>query len=422
MGRTEFIRRLEYGLGNINAGAKREILADFGEHFDAALAGGKNEEEICEILGDPDEIAREFVSDYRAAGQETDRFSEERFANAPAAPVAPVAPVVPAGGINKIKIEAISCDLYFTGENTDSISAEFDGDCRERFVTEISGGVYYVKEKAFKQLSDNLLGRLASFAVRRDAKMRITVPRGFAGEIEATTASGDAGVKDLPSLGSLSLKTASGDIEISSVISSGAVSLLSGSGDIEAVNAGSEGAINLKTGSGDVALRKCGAETINTSSGSGDIESDGSRGIIYAKTGSGGIEILNHSGTAEGKTGSGDIDVKTDELKTALEYSTGSGDIRIECENLSADLKMTSGSGDIFLRAARVSADVAAKTWSGNIGAEFGRGCNLRFELKAGRNGRKRNGFDETGSRQYAEPARKVSFETNTGDIEIKSI
>lgn len=57
MNKNEFMRKLKDGLVGLNQTDKREILLDYEEHFLDGLKSGRSEEDICESLGDPTEIA-----------------------------------------------------------------------------------------------------------------------------------------------------------------------------------------------------------------------------------------------------------------------------------------------------------------------------------------------------------------------------
>lgn len=57
MNKNEFMRKLKDGLVGLNQTDKREILLDYEEHFLDGIKLGRTEEEICESLGDPTELA-----------------------------------------------------------------------------------------------------------------------------------------------------------------------------------------------------------------------------------------------------------------------------------------------------------------------------------------------------------------------------
>ena len=418
MDKYNFFKILEYELGNLDGEVKADILADFNEHFDVAAQSGKSEFEICRTLGDPKEIAREFIADYadeksrRAA--EPDNFyrgvpDDTRTNKRPNAMDA----------VNLLKIELINCELSIKGDDSDTIGVSYTGDHDDRFITEISGGVYLIKEKPQKIIFDNFISRILSSAGHDAIDMTVYVPRVFSGTIDAVTANGDVEAADLPNLAALILKTASGDMDVKSIAAKTDVRLSTGSGDICAERVTADNKLSFSTGSGDVEINKCAAiNEIAVSTGSGDIEARASSGRLSATTGSGEIDVGSHTGTVAGKTGSGDININTDEIAADLTYATGSGDIDIKIKRLSSDIKMTTGSGDVSLRVDDLKGNVTAKTSTGDIEAAFGRDSDAAFNLKTGFSGDKKNAFhDAGGNKKYT-----VALETHTGDIEVKAI
>ncbi|MFO7636190.1 MAG: DUF1700 domain-containing protein [Clostridia bacterium] len=61
MNRHEFLSVLERNL-KVHGSEKREILADYEEHFQMGLSEGRTEKEICDALGDPSKIARAYTA------------------------------------------------------------------------------------------------------------------------------------------------------------------------------------------------------------------------------------------------------------------------------------------------------------------------------------------------------------------------
>lgn len=59
MTRDEFLKRLGRGLAGMPPAAIAEITGDYADHFNAASADGRSEEEVAEALGDPGRLARE---------------------------------------------------------------------------------------------------------------------------------------------------------------------------------------------------------------------------------------------------------------------------------------------------------------------------------------------------------------------------
>lgn len=72
MNRAEFLRELDAGLSGMSYADKREILADYEEHFRIGMAEGKTEAEISAALGQPRALAKSYRADYLVEQARTD--------------------------------------------------------------------------------------------------------------------------------------------------------------------------------------------------------------------------------------------------------------------------------------------------------------------------------------------------------------
>lgn len=61
MNKQVFIARLDGALARLKPEERKDILADFEEHFVIGLAGGKTEEEVAKELGDPEVLAAQYT-------------------------------------------------------------------------------------------------------------------------------------------------------------------------------------------------------------------------------------------------------------------------------------------------------------------------------------------------------------------------
>lgn len=61
MKKADFLRTLERNLLALPVQERRDILADFEEHFNSGQALGKSEEEVARELGDPQTLAGQYV-------------------------------------------------------------------------------------------------------------------------------------------------------------------------------------------------------------------------------------------------------------------------------------------------------------------------------------------------------------------------
>jgi uncharacterized membrane protein len=68
MNRQQFVTELKKGLGAMPESEKREILADYEEHFRMAAADGRSEEAAAQALGNPRVIGRSYRIDAMLEG------------------------------------------------------------------------------------------------------------------------------------------------------------------------------------------------------------------------------------------------------------------------------------------------------------------------------------------------------------------
>lgn len=71
MNKQEFMRQLAEGLNKLPKAEVDDILADFEEYFSCAAKEGASEQELCERLGDPKKLAKEYsVQQYIKTAQQ----------------------------------------------------------------------------------------------------------------------------------------------------------------------------------------------------------------------------------------------------------------------------------------------------------------------------------------------------------------
>jgi len=61
MNKEEFLKQLRGKLKNVSKEEKEDILYDYEEHFKVGLEQGRTEKEIIEALGNPSDIAKQYV-------------------------------------------------------------------------------------------------------------------------------------------------------------------------------------------------------------------------------------------------------------------------------------------------------------------------------------------------------------------------
>ena len=63
MNKASFMNSLSERLKEYGVTDTREILLDFEQHFEDGIAAGETEDEVCSKLGDPNEIAKQYIPD-----------------------------------------------------------------------------------------------------------------------------------------------------------------------------------------------------------------------------------------------------------------------------------------------------------------------------------------------------------------------
>ncbi|MCT4619268.1 MAG: DUF1700 domain-containing protein [Marinisporobacter sp.] len=62
MNKSDYLKKLEELLKKLSKEEREEILMDYEEHFTFALEEGKTEDEIIKDLGNPNEIAKQYIA------------------------------------------------------------------------------------------------------------------------------------------------------------------------------------------------------------------------------------------------------------------------------------------------------------------------------------------------------------------------
>lgn len=84
MTKTEFMDRLRASLSECGVTDTREIMLDFEQHFEDGAAAGETEAQVCEKLGSPEEIAKQYTADgdYEATEKKAETSSADPFTKA----------------------------------------------------------------------------------------------------------------------------------------------------------------------------------------------------------------------------------------------------------------------------------------------------------------------------------------------------
>ena len=224
--------------------------------------------------------------------------------------------------------------------------------------------------------------------INRYSRVEIYLPSGYGGELAVSTSSGNIESDITFNIKNFKAASTSGDIRlneinaetVSSSTSSGNItidkaagkrSFSSTSGDIQILDGA--GDTSAASSSGNITLKNS-SGSLKASASSGDIKIENSLGEKDIQTTSGQIIVNDSAGYTEASASSGDI--RFTGFDGAGDFDTTSGSINIEyTQNASLlpdDLYMSASSGDLILELpSGFSFDFSAKTSSGDISTPF---------------------------------------------------
>lgn len=314
MTREDFLSQLEAKLRDMPETERGEALRYFDELIqDKALDKGQSEEAVIDELGSLDKIAAALL---------------ERESNGTSS----ADPVVEQGssetdGLKKLGFKAsqvrqilISCHnmpITILSGNDDEVWLQYpDGD-KPRFEVTLADGRLELKQEIWPNAL--FLGLDWLFSKPGSKKVRVILPREFAGSIDARTTNGRIKMADVNPWGELSLtssngrlellrctaksiamKTTNGRINVEDLISKGDISLNTGNGRIEAARVSSKAVIALHTSNGPLHFSDIEGQdislTTSNSSIDGNILGAAAEYSVSSATSNGRNSLENHAG------------------------------------------------------------------------------------------------------------------------------
>lgn len=322
MTRAEYMKQLEQSLQGYSREFAEDILDNYREHFETGLRDGRTEEEICEELGEIENLLKdiqEMMGDRDIRAHELEQYTavvehQEQYS-----------------GVNKVELSlaAIDVKLSASADNQLHVYLE-DGKDKGKYLEErMAGDSYYAYERKLERdQSKGLLAQLMNIGrSMEDLCLVVEVPE---------------------RLESLTIKTSSGDMELHDFWSR-ALSLETSSGDVEAERFGCEEMISRSI-SGDQNICRLEARDLLLKSSSGDIELSDLEGAVLQE--------------AQLSSTSGDLEVSAVRANS-LNVQTTSGDIELRAVS-AGQLKVKSTSGDSSLRDVEAES-LETQTTSGDI-------------------------------------------------------
>ena len=256
--KKDYLKRLDEELSKVNAKHKDEIIEKYKKRYDFGLESGLKDDEIEQMLGDPEEVAKKYKG-------------EDPFTN---------------DGYNKnynMKVKTVSDDIVIKRTNDSKVHIFFD-DCNPDMynVKNNSDGIIidYPKTKYFS--FNRKKGGIITIEIPSERKFFEASIQSASGDIkidylnakkmEIAIASGDVVIHKIEGE-SIRLNTVSGEIFIDKANASKQITVASVSGDIEANYIDSKLLI-VDTVSGDATIKE-NTGGLKTSSVSGEVYVNG---------------------------------------------------------------------------------------------------------------------------------------------------
>ena len=387
MKKDEFFAQLRTAFAGMDEELLTDILGDYENHFKEGIENGKSEEEICEELGNVEEIRQAFLDENPAAmtinvNSNSDAVGNSDIYNR----------FYP--GIQRVNAQLTDADIEIKKSNTNEVELSVTGGLaddmealKETLRVSASVGTLSIQQEKKAGISVSYAAsRLFGLKVGKYSAgiaIHIAVPEQFE-KIKVKNISGDIVVNDISSERFL-VEAVSGDISVDQ-LNTKQCELNSKSGDIKTNNSSAK-TLLIHTGSGDVGVEDCQADELFASSISGDVN------VIACKADK--MDVVSISG---------DIKVEFDKSAQCRAKST-SGDCKVTIGN-QVDAVVSSTSGDVNVRyIGEIGLEIALSSTSGDVSAVCG-GINSKGKKKV--------------QERFGEPDSKLKASTISGDIKVR--
>ena len=424
MKKDEFFAQLRTAFAGMDEELIMDILGDYENHFKEGMENGKSEEEICDELGNVEEIRQAFLDENPAAmtinvnsfvSNDSGAANKQSDSNI----VFPINRVTDTNntddanfnsnsdtvgnsdiynrfypGIQRVNVQLTDADIEIKKSSTNEVELSVTGGLaddmealKETLRVSASVGTLSIQQEKKAGISVSYAAsRLCGLKVGKYSAriaIHIAVPEQFE-KIKVKSISGDIVANDISS-GSFLVEAVSGDISVDQ-LNTTQCELNSKSCDIKANNISAK-TLLIHTGSGDVGVEDCQADELFASSISGDVN------VIACKADK--MDVVSISG---------DIKAEFDKSAQCRAKST-SGDCKVTIGN-QVDAVVSSTSGDVNVRyIGEIGLEMTLSSTSGDVSAVCG-GINSKGKKKV--------------QERFGEPDSKLKASTISGDIKVR--
>ena len=424
MKKDEFFAQLRNAFAGMDEELLTDILGDYENHFKEGMENGKSEEEICDELGNVEEIRQAFLDENPAAmtinvnsfvSNDSGAANKQSDSNI----VFPINRVTDTNntddanfnsnsdtvgnsdiynrfypGIQRVNAQLTDADIEIKKSSTNDVELSVTGGLaddiealKETLRVSASAGTLSIQQEKKAGISVSYAAsRLFGFKVGKYSAgivIHVAVPEQFE-RIKVKSISGDIVANDISS-GSFLVDAVSGDISVDQ-LNTKQCELNSKSGDIKTNNSNAK-TLLIHTGSGDVGVEDCQADELLASSISGDVN------VIACKADK--MDVVSISG---------DIKAEFDKSAQCRAKST-SGDCKVTIGN-QVDAVVSSTSGDVNVRyIGEIGLEMTLSSTSGDVSAVCGE-INSKGKKKV--------------QERFGEPDSKLKASTISGDIKVR--
>ena len=424
MKKDEFFAQLRTAFAGMDEELIMDILGDYENHFKEGMENGKSEEEICDELGNVEEIRQAFLDENPAAmtinvnsfvSNDSGAANKQSDSNI----VFPINRVTDTNntddanfnsnsdtvgnsdiynrfypGIQRVNAQLTDADIEIKKSSTNDVELSVTGGLaddmealKETLRVSASVGTLSIQQEKKAGISvsyaASCLFGLKVGKYSAGIVIHVAVPEQFE-KIKVKSISGDIVANDISS-GSFLVEAVSGDISVDQ-LNTKQCELNSKSGDIKTNNSSAK-TLLIHTGSGDVGVEDCQADELLASSISGDVN------VIACKADK--MDVVSISG---------DIKAEFDKSAQCRAKST-SGDCKVTIGN-QVDAVVSSTSGDVNVRyIGEIGLEMALSSTSGDVSAVCGE-INSKGKKKV--------------QERFGEPDSKLKASTISGDIKVR--
>lgn len=349
MKKDEFFAQLRTAFAGMDEELLTDILGDYENHFKEGMENGKSEEEICEELGNIEEIRQEFLDENPAAmtinvNSNSDTVGNSDIYNR----------FYP--GIQRVNAQLTDADIEIKKSSTNEVELS------------VTGGIADDMEALKETL--RVSASVGTLSIQQEKKAGISVSyaasRLFGLKVGKYSARIVIHIAVPEQFEKIEVKSISGDIKTNN---SNAKTLLihTGSGDVGVEDCQAD-ELFASSISGDVNVTACKADKMDVVSVSGDIKAEFDKSAqCRAKSTSGDCKVtIGNQVDAVVSSTSGDVNVRyIGEIGLEMALSSTSGDVSAVCGGINSKGKKKVqerfGEPDSKLKASTISGDIKVR-------------------------------------------------------------